>query len=75
MPSAIGWDRSSRGPGVSINGHCFAIRPCVPPQLVRDWQWVDLDPLPPCGLVAVPVQFAMVDTAYWNGELVADLAA
>jgi hypothetical protein len=46
----------------------------VLPELARDRQRIDLDPLPPCGLVAMPVQLAVMDTAHWDGELVADLA-
>jgi hypothetical protein len=75
MFSAICWARSSLRSGVSINGHRCDIGPRVPPQPMRDWQRVDLDPLPPSGLVPMPVQLAMMDTAYRNGALVADLAA
>src|SRR5664280_1349095 len=42
---------------------------------MRDRQRIDLYPLPPCRLVAMPVQLAVMDTAYRDGELVADLAA
>src|ERR1700688_3042004 len=52
-----------------------AIEPSVPPQPMRDRQRVDLHPLPPCGLVALPVQFAVMDPAQRDGELIADLAA
>jgi hypothetical protein len=38
-------------------------------------QWIDFDPSPAGGLVTMPVQFAMVGTAYRNSELVADLAS
>jgi hypothetical protein len=75
MSSALCCGRSRWGSVVSITGQSCAIRPSVPPQPVRDWQWVDLDPSPLGGLVTLPVQLAMVDTAYRDNELVADLEA
>src|SRR5580704_4809497 len=52
-----------------------AIEPGVPPQPICNRQRIDLDLVPPCSLVALPVQFAVMEAAHRDGELVADLAA
>ena len=52
-----------------------AVEPGMPPQPIGDRQRVDLDPLPPCSFVTRPVQFAVVDPAKRDGELVANFAA
>src|SRR5271169_1352867 len=50
-------------------------RPRASPELERNGQWVDVHPDPPGGLVAIAVQFAVVQATDWNRVLVADLAA
>ena len=54
---------------------CGVIEPDVLPQPERNRQRIELDPFPPCRLVTMPVQLAMMDTTHGNSELVADLAA
>ena len=45
------------------------------PEPTRDRQRIELDALPPGGLVTVPVQLAMMDPTHRNGKLIADLAS
>src|ERR1700756_2597810 len=47
----------------------------MPPKPKRDRERINIDPLPPGGLVTVPVNFAVMGTAHWNREFVANLAA
>src|SRR5690348_13087036 len=47
----------------------------VSPKRERDGHRIDIDPGPPCGLVAVLVKLAMMQAADWDCEFVADLAA
>lgn len=51
------------------------IEPCVLPQPVGNRQRINLDTPPPCDLCAMPVQFAVVDAAQRDSELITDLAA
>jgi hypothetical protein len=46
----------------------------VPPQSERDWKWIDVELLPPCGLVPRPMKLAVMDPANRDAELVADSA-
>jgi hypothetical protein len=48
---------------------------CASPKGKRDRHGIDIDPLPPCRLITVPVKLAMVEATNRNRELVADLAA
>ena len=45
------------------------------PEFERDRHGINAEPVPPCGLVTLAVNFAMVCAAEWNGELVAYFAA
>jgi hypothetical protein len=48
---------------------------CVLPQLERDGERIDIDPVPPRDLVTVAVQLAVMQATNRNGEFVADFAA
>jgi len=41
------------------------------PEPQRDWKRIDVELLPPCGLITRAVKLAMMDPANWDGELVA----
>ena len=41
------------------------------PELERDWKRVDVELLPPCGLIARAMKLAVVDPTNRHGELVA----
>ena len=69
------WRDRRHGPDISINGCRRAIGPRMQPEPARDRQRIDLGLLPPRGFVTMPVQLSMVDTAHWDSEFVADLAA
>ena len=56
-------------------GSCNNARSRSSPELKRNGQWIDVDPDPPGGFVAIAVQFAVVETTEWNRVLIADLAA
>jgi hypothetical protein len=43
----------------------------VLPELERDWKRVDVELLPPCGLIARAMKLAVVDPTNRHGELVA----
>jgi hypothetical protein len=47
----------------------------VSPERERNRHRVNIDPGPPCHLITVPVEFAMVEAANRDREFVADLAA
>src|SRR5438128_2661560 len=51
-----------------------AIAPCFIPEIARSLDRVDAHFLPPCGLVAGPVERPMMATANRDRELVTDLA-
>jgi hypothetical protein len=63
-------DRRLRIDGFAAHG-CGAVEPAVLPQPECNRQQIEPDPLPPCRLVAMPVQLAMMDPTYGDGELVA----
>jgi hypothetical protein len=44
------------------------------PQPLRRVQRIDVEVLPPCALVAAPMQFAMMKPAHRHGEFVTDFA-
>src|SRR5271166_4601398 len=54
--------------------HCGDItsRPRVLPEPERDWKRIDVELLPPCGLVTRAMQLAVMDPADRDDELVAD---
>ena len=68
------WRDCRHGLGISINGYRHGVGPCVLPEPARDRQRIDLGLLPPRGLVTMPVQLSMVDTAHRDSELVTDFA-
>lgn len=45
------------------------------PQLQGNWNWIDIDTVPPSWFIASAVQLAMVSAAEGNREFVADPAA
>jgi hypothetical protein len=45
------------------------------PKRERDRHRIELEPIPPCSLVTVPVKLAMMETTNRNRELVADFAS
>jgi hypothetical protein len=55
----------------SASGELIAIEPHVLPEPKRDWKRIDVEPLPPCGLITRPMKLAMMDPANRDGELVA----
>src|SRR5262249_12921736 len=63
--------RNLRRRDVFAWGESIAIEPCVLPELERDWKRVDVELLPPCGLIARAMQLAVVDPTNRHGELVA----
>jgi hypothetical protein len=57
---------------------CRAKRPitvCSLPKRERNRHRINIDPAPPCRLIAVPVKLAMMEATNRDRELVADLAA
>jgi hypothetical protein len=48
----------------------FAMRVLPEPQ--RNWQRIDVELLPPCGLITRAVKFTVMDPANRHGELVVD---
>jgi hypothetical protein len=75
--------RSARDPGLTIEGYSerfdaiadldqyLHVASRVLPEPARDRQRIDLRHLPPCGLVTMPAELAMMDTARRDSELVA----
>src|SRR5262249_60721903 len=63
--------RTLRRRDVFAWGESIAIEPCVLPELERDWKRVDVELLPPCGLIARAMKLAVVDPANRHDELVA----
>src|SRR6516165_106763 len=63
--------RNLRRRDVFAWGESIAIEPCVLPELERDWKRVDVELLPPSGLIARTVKLAVVDPTNRHGELVA----
>src|SRR5262249_10670011 len=63
--------RNLRRRDVVAWGESIAIEPCVLPELERDWKRVDVELLPPCGLIARAMKLAVVDPTNRHGELVA----
>jgi hypothetical protein len=47
----------------------------VLPELERDWKRIDVEPLPPCGLITRAMKLAVMDAANRDGELVAHPAS
>jgi hypothetical protein len=45
------------------------------PRLLRDWKRIDVELLPPCGLIARAMKLAVMDPANRNSKLVAHLAS
>jgi hypothetical protein len=50
----------------------FTIGPCVPPELERNWNRIDVESPPPRRLVTRAMQLAVMDPADRHHELVAD---
>jgi hypothetical protein len=44
----------------------------VLPELEREWKRVDVELLPPCGLITRAMNLAVVDPTNWDRELIAD---
>jgi hypothetical protein len=42
------------------------------PESERDWDRIDVELLPPSGLITRPMKLAVMDPANWDRELVAD---
>ena len=68
-------DRSCAARLGAAHGKSGPIEPRLLPELQGERHRVDLDRMPPSGLVALSVKLAMVDTTERNRELIADLAA
>jgi hypothetical protein len=47
----------------------------VLPELERDWKRIDVEPLPPCGLITRAMKLAVMDAANRDDELVAHPAS
>jgi hypothetical protein len=52
-------------------GGFSAIEPRVLPELECDWKWIDVELLPPCGLITRAMKLAVMNPANRHGELVA----
>jgi hypothetical protein len=52
-------------------GH-LAISPRVLPEPERDWKRINVEFLPPYGLITRAMKLPMMDSANWDGEFVAD---
>jgi hypothetical protein len=55
----------------ALIGGELAVSPRVLPELERDWDWIDLELLPPSRLTTRPMKLAMMDPAKRDGELIA----
>ena len=53
-------------------GEFIAIEPRVLPEPERDWKRINVDLVPPRGLVTLAMKFAVVDPTNWDGELIAN---
>src|SRR5438132_8419507 len=56
-------------------GESIAIEPRVLPEPERDWKRIDVELLPPCGLITRAMKFAVMDPTNRDGELVAHSVA
>jgi hypothetical protein len=59
----------------SLGGESVASQPRVLPEPERDWKRIDVELLPPCGLITRAMKLAVMDPADPDGELVAHSAS